>query len=1249
MNPGVAASQSKSQPTTSTNVMAIAKASAEYAAAAARMKSDAAQAALDAIDPPNELGEPQLTENALKVLSQRYLKKDLTTGKPNETPRQLFWRVATHIARPELTFPGGSAQKALARAAEFYDLMARKLFMPNSPTLMNAGREMGMLSACFVLPVEDSIEGIFDSIKATALIQKAGGGTGFSFSRLRPQGDVVASSGGTTEGPLSFIQVFSKATDAIQQGAFRRGANMGILRVDHPDVVRFIEFKDDLSKLQNYNISVTVTDKFIDELRTNPEQHHQVQNPRSKAWSRLEKRGADGKGTGEFWTVGEVWNLIIEHAWRTGEPGVVFIDRINARNPIKNVGLIEATNPCVTADTWVHTSEGPRQVSALIGKPFVARLDGRDHTSGAEGFFRTGTKDVVRLETVEGPALRLTADHRVRRVVRSTRSTVESEWCAASELREGDRVVLANHRARTEWSGAYGADEGYLIGLLIGDGTLKDDAAVLSVWEAAGAGVSGVRERAARGAASLPHRSDFRGFFDVAGRGESRLKLAALRDLANELGLAPGRKSITPAIESSSSDFHRGFLQGLFDADGSVQGDHLEGVSVRLAQSDLELLRGAQRMLLRLGIASTIYENRREAGVSRLPNGRGGLAEYATRAQHELVISNDNLRAFRDAVGFSDTDKAVRLETLLESYGRAMNRERFTARVARVTPDGCEDVYDVQVPGVNAFDANGIVAHNCGEQPLHPYDSCNLGSINLGLFVSGEGAEAKFDWDAYKAVIHTTTRFLDNVIEANKYPLPAIDKMSKTTRRIGLGVMGFADALFKLGLAYNSPEGCAFGEEVMRVMNDESHNASEELGAERGPFPAWEGSDWQKEGRKLRNSYTTTVAPTGTISIIADCSGGIEPMFSLAFIRQVMKDTTGKPTVMREVNYVFEEHARRAGVWSEELLEKLLEQGTLERLDVPEDFKRVFVTARDISPQWHMRMQAAFQRHCDSSISKTINFPHEATVDEVRAIYELAIDLDVKGVTVYRDGCRDVQPMALKGSTSRKEGEAAASASAASPAAQSAVAAPAPTEPSLFDTAIIPSVKLDPSPVRLPEIMPSLRIRQMTPFGNMHVKISVDPQQHKEREVFAQLGKGGDVANSDLEAICRLLSLWLRSNGSLELAMKQLEGIGSSLSVPTRDGRIMSLGDGLAKALGRYLDAKRKHGLHALLLGTANLESPAAGASSSASASTLAVASASNGQPRNVGHYKIHCPQCDGELAFQEGCVKCHGCGFSQC
>lgn len=836
-----------------------------------------ALAELEALAPPQDLIDPQLTENAVTVLERRYLKKDLSAGTVCETPRELFWRVAAHIAKAEMSFPGGSAERALAVSREFYGLMARRQFMPNSPTLMNAGREMGMLSACFVLPVEDSIEGIFDSIKATALIQKAGGGTGFSFSRLRPQGDIVRSSGGTTEGPLSFIQVFSKATDAIQQGAFRRGANMGILRVDHPDIIDFITIKDNLGMLTNYNISVTVTNRFINELRSKPETIHQVQNPRTRQWSKLKKRGADGRDTEEFWTVGEIWQLMVEHAWRTGEPGVVFIDRINERNPIKNVGLIEATNPC-------------------------------------------------------------------------------------------------------------------------------------------------------------------------------------------------------------------------------------------------------------------------------------------------------------------------------------------------------------------------------GEQPLHPFDSCNLGSINLGTLVKGEGGighGARFDWDEYKSIIHTCTRFLDNVIEVNRYPLPQIDNMSKTTRRIGLGVMGFADALYKLGIPYNSEEGCAWGERVMKVLNDESHLASEMLAEERGVFPAWEGSDWEKLGRRMRNSYTTTVAPTGTISIIANCSGGIEPMFSLAFIRQVMKDNRGRPTIMREVNYVFEQTAKERGFFSDELVDDIVEKGSLQhREEVPDDARKIFVTAHDISPFWHMKMQSAFQRHCDSSISKTINFPHEATAEDVRQIFELAIEEDVKGVTVYRDGCREMQPMALKhsGSTDAKAGAAPCAATTSAPLCND----PAHAE----QAPILRMQKTETgdeelNPVKLPEIMSCLRIRQMTPFGNMHVKVSVDPISGREREVFAQLGKGGDVANSDLEAICRILSLWLRSNGSLKMAVKQLEGIGSSLSVPTQDGRIMSLADGLATALKRYMAAKQEHGLHSLLLGTST---PA-----DATKAPPAAKAPSSKEPRNSAQYKLKCPACSSALAFEEGCVKCYSCGFSQC
>lgn len=835
-------------------------------------ESALASAALGETNPPSDLPEPDLTENALKVLERRYLVRG-ADGNLSETPRQLFWRVASTVAKAELNFQA-APEEALEVARDYYTLMSQRMFLPNSPCLSNAGRGSGMLSACFVLPVDDSVDGIYDAVKATALIQKAGGGTGFDFSSVRAAGARVESSGGTGAGPLSFMEVFSKASDSIQQGAFRKGANMGILRVDHPDIAEFIVVKDDRTKLTNFNISVAVTDPFIETLRRDPNAIHEVTDPHTGESRPLRQLGADGKESpsGDCWTVGELWSAIVEHAHATGEPGIVFIDRINSTNPIKNVGEIQATNPC-------------------------------------------------------------------------------------------------------------------------------------------------------------------------------------------------------------------------------------------------------------------------------------------------------------------------------------------------------------------------------GEQPLHAWDSCNLGSINLGRFVMpGEGGKTpRFHWDAYREVIHTCTRFLDDVIEINEYPLREIAEMSRSTRRIGLGVMGFADALFELGLPYDSEEATGFAEEVMRVLDEESHLASEVLADERGVFSAWEGSEWQKRGVRLRNSYTTTIAPTGTISILAGCSGGIEPMFSLAFERQIMRDSDGQPTVMREVNEVFQRVASAAGYFSDELTGKILEEGSLAHIDdVPDEHKSLFVTAHDIAPEWHMRMQAAFQRHCDAAISKTINFPHDASVEDVRQIYDMALDLNVKGVTVYRDGCREMQPMALKGSGSEGTDR---------PAGGMETEALGVGSAQLTSIADVAAMRTDSSgslaPIKLPEIMPSLRIRQMTPFGNMHVKVSVDFQSGREREVFAQLGKGGDVANSDLEAICRILSLWLRSNGSLQTAVSQLSGIGSSLSVPTKDGRIMSLADGLATALLRYMRAKKEHGLEDLLLGRV---APSA-IESDAPVERRQSAASQNQESR----YKLKCPTCSNNLSFQEGCVKCVSCGFSQC
>ncbi len=844
-----------------------------------------------------------LSQNAERVLRARYLKKD-EQGNCTESSTDLFRRVAKAVAEAETRYD--KDPEVRSRWEErFYSRMVSRQFMPNSPTLMNAGREMGMLSACFVLPVRDSINEIFDSIKHTALIQKAGGGTGFAFDELRPTGDYINSSGGTTSGPISFWRAFSEATNAIQQGAFRRGANMGMMYVSHPDILKFLHAKQDLDQFTNYNISIKMTDEWMKGFMAEPNHIHVVKNPRTnrtyalpknlKIWeydlrSLIEIKSGEPDPVGEFYTRQDIWDIIVNNAHATGEPGVIFIDRINQHNPTPHIGRMEATNPC-------------------------------------------------------------------------------------------------------------------------------------------------------------------------------------------------------------------------------------------------------------------------------------------------------------------------------------------------------------------------------GEQPLLPYEACNLGSINLERFLTeNEQGACDVDWDSLREAIHDSTRFLDNIIDVNRYPLPEITEMCTNNRKIGLGVMGFADALYRLGVAYNSDEGVKWGERFMKFLDDESHDYSEKLAKERGCFPNWKGSTWDtKHNRPMRNATCTTVAPTGTISIISGCSGGIEPMFSLAFFRNVLKGQSEGQTPMVEINPIFEAVAKRAGLLSEGLMERIATEGTLAHMsEIPDDVKEVFVCAHDINPKQHMLMQAAFQKHCDASISKTINFPETATVQDVDSIYKMAFELDCKGVTVYRNGCRQHQPMALKDSGKN---------------------------PEVIEAKEVETKKeYKPlEPAVLPEITSGIRVRQLTPFGNMHINITVDPATGRAMEVFAQLGKGGDLANSDLEAICRMISLWLRSGGSLQHVINQLQSIGSSLQVHTKDGKIMSLGDGIARGLRRFMRAKQDKGLVGLLIGddameTLNRQSPDSDGKSTgngngngnghgtrpngADSATATLKRTANAVPSRMEsqgiqwqqtQYKVVCPDCQSGLRFSEGCVTCDSCGFSKC
>jgi ribonucleoside-diphosphate reductase alpha chain len=917
-----------------------------------------------------------LTPNAQTVLAYRYLRKD-EQGQVVETPEEMFKRVARVIAAVDQRY--NPHLDIEAQAEQYYALMAELRFLPNSPTLMNAGTPLGQLAACFVLPVEDNLESIFNAVRDSALIHQSGGGVGYTFSHLRPQSDMVRSTGGVASGPVSFMQVFDQATEVIKQGGRRRGANMGVLRVDHPDILKFIHAKDQEGVLTNFNLSVATTEAFMQAVERNAA--FPLRNPRTGVIVRS-------------MPARELMDEIATAAWSRGDPGMIFVDTINRHNPIPHVGTIEATNPCVPGDTWVMTQEGPRQVHELLNRAVIMLLDGQSCLSET-GFFKTGVKPVVEVLTKEGFRFRATPGHLVRRVVQTARYTCHTEWVPVGELTAGDKLALNDHRRLKGWPGPGTEGEGYVLGLLIGNGTPELNSAMVSVWDQ-GEEPDTVRA-AVRG---FLHRTDSGGSQrPIAKRNETRMRRVASRKLAAAYGLQPGRATITPAMERTSSDFYLGLLRGLFDANGAVIGNRRKGESVRLTHCSLETLEVVQRMLHRLGIVSRISRGCRPEGTFELPDGHRKRRMHSIKAQHELVISTEDLARFHSLVGFERLDKRCALERMLSTHKREANRACFVATVASLTPVGEEEVYDVQVPGVNAFDANGFYVHNCGEQPLLPYESCTLGSINLTRCVH-HGA---INWSELRRVVRLAVQFLDNVIDANHYPLPQIAAMSTATRKIGLGVMGWADLLIQLGIPYTDPQALNLAETLMRTITEDARQRSVELGRERGSFRYFRGSHWEQQGYEaMRNATVTTIAPTGTLSIIAGTSSGIEPLFAVVYVRQGLDGMS-----LTEVNTHFLQQAQVAGLNTDALLDKIAQRGSIQHLtEIPESLRRVFVTALDIPPDWHVRMQAAFQRHTDNAVSKTVNLPNTATIEEVRTVYRLAYELGCKGITVFRDGSR---------------------------------------------------------------------------------------------------------------------------------------------------------------------------------------------------------------------------------------------------
>ncbi|MCE2901661.1 MAG: LAGLIDADG family homing endonuclease [Gemmatimonadaceae bacterium] len=1216
--------------------------------------------------PPD--GLVTLSGNARTVLEKRYLVKD-ASGQPVEKPEDMFWRVATVVAEADRRY-GASDGAVNALAEEFYFLMTQRRFEPNSPTLMNAGRPLGQLSACFVLPVDDAISngqsGIYDSLRSMALIHQSGGGTGFSFSRLRSRGSMVRSTTGVASGPVSFMELYDASTDAVKQGGTRRGANMGILRVDHPDVLEFIACKEDLTRITNFNISVGITTTFMEAVKADalydlvdPVTHTVTGQLRARA----------------------VWDTMILGAWRTGEPGVFFIDEANRYNPVPHLGAYEATNPCVTGDTLVATTQGLVPIAELCerGEAVPVTLDtrfsaGKVGPAGAP--FQSGIKPVFKVVTREGYEIRVTADHRFM---------TARGWVEAQHLQEGDALHIQNTRGGF---GAHGTrEEGRVLGWLIADGHSTGSSGYGAVL-----GFRGDDREVAAAFARDVHEA--LGSYDGASRAVGVVDIP-VRDLATVSStrlreLVAARHGVTaeckldrvPApVLAGGETMQQGFLQALFTADGHVSGTPDTGVSVRLTSISLALLQDVQRMLLNFGIASRIYQERHPARTVAF-NG----VPSECQADHDLVIARDNVQRFAEEIGFlTRTKNRALIKRLASSGARGPYRETFTARFQALVPAGEEMVYDLTEPLTHSFIGNGFVVHNCGEQPLLAYDVCNLGSVNVGHYVK----DGTVDWDAMRSDIALSTHFLDNIIDVNKYPLPEIDALSKRIRRIGLGVMGFADMLVRLGIPYDSPEGVEMGRKVMAFLDVEAKKESERLANQRGAFPEWARSIWGPDetcardanGQRirplqlLRNCNVTTVAPTGTISIIAGCSSGLEPLFAVAF----MRNQAG--VLMPDVNEDFVAIAKAEGWYSDALMERIARTGSVQHAEVPARWQAVFNTANNISPEYHIRMQAAFQQHCDSAISKTTNFSHAATVDDVRAIYELAYDMKCKGVTVYRDGSRDGQVLstgATADATAKRDGAPAAAAAAGEAKGESAkdVAALKRELGELQGTIAELQSQLDRTKKALfsaesenasrrgkrsrPEVMRGTTYRKDTPLGTMFVNITED-EKGQPFEVFLNLGKAGGSAMADAEAIGRLISLALRSGISLQEIHRQLRGISSDRAVGLGPNKVLSLPDAVGMALEQWW--REKQGVQTDLLSSgpmtqvqgvpsalSPLPTPAAGVPVVPSAPSVGAT-----QPQvefgTVGGevFMGTCPDCGSQLEFAEGCVKCHVCGFSEC
>ncbi|MCU4751506.1 ribonucleoside-diphosphate reductase [Halobacteria archaeon AArc-curdl1] len=1387
--------------------------------------------------------EERMTANAYhNILPARYLRKD-ANGELTETQDELFERIGKNIALAEAVYeaenqdleitvtpdqlkPGHPRRDELAAevfgdgttvnddvetvltehnvnkfaydtivpelpdpvrehvedvADTFIEGMSSLSFMPNSPTLMNAGDELQQLSACFVMSPDDDLADIHETAKKAAEVFQSGGGVGYGFWQLRPFGDSVGSTGGIASGPITFMRTYDQLCETIAQGGTRRGAQMGIMRVSHPDVIEFIHAKnkdvslahtlrlndpddytyttfaealeeareliDDDGKvpkhlrnaveghLSNFNISVGVTDSFMEALQNGEE--YTFTNPRTEEPHIATEETKEMYGRydlDEYVEVGEplsipaelIWERIVQGAHENGEPGVIYLERVNKEHSFDvekhPEHTILATNPCVTGDTLISTDHGMIPAEELYeqGVATDVVVDGRLSEASikeASSVYKTGEKDVYKLTTQEGYELRLTADHRVM---------TDDGWVEAENLESGDTVHIQNRKGGF---GQHGSDaEGRVLGWLVGDGHLKhgEERAVLNFYdedaevsEAFADDVNDiVREPLSNrdyeiGVNSVTRAEDYRGAQAI----EQRIRSTRLYEYAEEVGLTEHKHQVPEPVMRGSEEMARGFLQALFTADGGVQGNVEKGVSIRLSSSDRALLVAVQRLLLNFGIASKLYDDRREEGTKLLPDGNGGKKEYNVRAQHDLVIAKDNLIRFRDEIGFLLEAKNEALRQHLEAYDRGPYSDRFEATVESVEHDGHEAVYDLTEPDTHSFIANGLVVHNCGEQPLEEYEACNLGHINLSTladfdapdwrvwsaehedeYESHEAAVAAFledaiDWEEFDERIEYGTRFLENVVTMSDFPVEEIEQTVRDMRKIGLGIMGLAQLYIQLGIKYGSEEGHEVARQLMTHINHGAKATSHELATERGSFNDWDESkyadpteyrewfehqtgesadDWA-DGFPIRNHNVTTIAPTGTTSMVGNTTGGCEPIYNVAYYKNVTDDVQGDEMLVEFDDYflrVLEDNDIDVDTVKEEAQEQMATNqfNGVEGLEtVPDAIGELFVITADLSAKDHAAVQCACQEGVDSAISKTVNAPNDSTLEDAKDVFEWVYENGGKGVTYYRDGTRTKQVL-----TTRADNTEFADETEAAEALIEQIDeifggleqflehddVRGVLESDGFSDMTVEQPTIDFAEKReRPDALHGVSQRIDTGYGKVYVTINEDPKTGQPFELFANIGHSGGFTNSFTEALAKVISTSLRSGVDPNEVVDELCGTRSPKVAWDKGEQIQSIPDAIGTAMRRYLDDEiDKPYPHQQTLEESADPEAEAGAEAVEYEDHETDGGAATADRDDVTQDLIdagespECPSCGSlSLYFSEGCKTCESCGWSEC